>query len=165
MTLTFGTPKALCTRLVDCICQLFIIDYNNFCRKVHCFNVFPYKSIGDQIWPCRKTGQCQSRGTIWINLVVLEYSMLHTKFQVHRPFGSREEDFESLLLYGMAAILIMWQLLNHCTHFHSSIPWRLHVKYGFNRFSVFFEEKKFENVESEWPWKKVNEWPRPLIFM
>ena len=35
--------------------------------------------------------------------------MLHTEFQVHRPFGSREEDFESFFLayMGMAAILVM----------------------------------------------------------
>ena len=26
-------------------------------------------------------------------------------------------------------------------------------------------EKKFENVEYEWPWTKVSEWPWPLIFM
>ena len=35
--------------------------------------------------------------------------MLHTKFQGHRPFGSREEDFLRVLPYtGMAAILVMW---------------------------------------------------------
>ena len=35
--------------------------------------------------------------------------MLHTKFQGHRPFGSREEDFLRFLPYmGMVAILVMW---------------------------------------------------------
>ena len=35
--------------------------------------------------------------------------MLHTKFQGHRPFGSREKDFLRFLPYmGMAAILVMW---------------------------------------------------------
>ena len=35
--------------------------------------------------------------------------MLHTKFQGHRPFGSREEDFfKGLLHMGVAAILVMW---------------------------------------------------------
>ena len=34
--------------------------------------------------------------------------MLHTKFQGHWPFGSREEDFLRFLPYmGMAAILVM----------------------------------------------------------
>ena len=27
------------------------------------------------------------------------------------------------------------------------------------------KEKKLGNVESEWPWTKVNEWPWPLIFI
>ena len=30
---------------------------------------------------------------------------------------------------------------------------------------VVIEEKKFKNIESEWPWSKVNEWPCPLIFI
>ena len=35
--------------------------------------------------------------------------MMHTKFQGHQPFGSREEDFLRFLPYiGMAAILVMW---------------------------------------------------------
>ena len=35
--------------------------------------------------------------------------MLHTKFQGHRPFGSREEDFLRFLPYmSMAAILVMF---------------------------------------------------------
>ena len=41
-------------------------------------------------------------------LVILEYSMQHTKFQGHRPSGSREEETFMLLSYiGMAAILVM----------------------------------------------------------
>ena len=40
------------------------------------------------IWPYRKIGQGQSRVIIWINLVVLEYPMLHTSFQGHRSIGS-----------------------------------------------------------------------------
>ena len=66
-----------------------IIDYNSF-WKIHCFT---YKSIRDQIWPCREIYQGQSRVIMWANLVVLEHPMMYTKFQGHRPFGSREEDF------------------------------------------------------------------------
>ena len=61
--------------------NFYITDYNSF-WKIHCFNFFQYKNIGDQIWPCCKTGQSQTRGIIWTNLVALEYSMLHIKFQV-----------------------------------------------------------------------------------
>ena len=48
------------------------------------FTFFPYKSIRDQIWPCRKIGHGQPRVIIWTNMVVLEHSMLHNKFQGHR---------------------------------------------------------------------------------
>ena len=62
-------------------------------EKIFCFTFFLYKSIRDQIWPCRKIDQGQPSVIIWINFVVLEHSMLHTKFQGHRHFGSGEEDF------------------------------------------------------------------------
>ena len=75
--------------------------------------VFPYKSIRDQIWPCRKIGQGQPTVIIWTNLVVLMNPMQHTKFQGHWPFGSGEEDFLRFLPYiGMVAILVMWPRLN-----------------------------------------------------
>ena len=81
--------------------------------KIHCFTFFPYKSIRDQIWPCRKIGQGQPSVIIWTNLVVPEHSMLHTKFQGHQPFDSREEDFLSFFFFflpcmGIAAILVLW---------------------------------------------------------
>ena len=76
--------------------------------KIHCFTFFPYKSIRDQIWPCRKICLGQPRIISWINLVVFKLPMLHTKFQGHQPFGSGEEDFLKFLPYmGMAAILVM----------------------------------------------------------
>ena len=43
-----------------------------------------------------------------MNLVLLEYPMLHTNFQGHQPFGSSEEDFLRFLPYmSMVAILVM----------------------------------------------------------
>ena len=72
------------------VASLKSIDDNSF-WKIHCFTFFPYKSIRDQIWPCRKICQRQSRVIIWTNLVVSEHPMLHTKFQGHRPFGSGED--------------------------------------------------------------------------
>ena len=53
-------------------------------------------------------GQGQHRVIICTTLVVLPYTMLHTKFQGHRSSGSGEEDFLRFLPYmGMAAILVM----------------------------------------------------------
>ena len=62
-------------------------------ENIHCFNFFPYKSIRDQIWPCRKIGHGQPRVIIWANLVVLKHPMMHTKIQGHWPFGSGEDFF------------------------------------------------------------------------
>ena len=54
-------------------------------------------------------GQGQPRVIIWTTLVVLPYTMLHTKFQGHWSIGSGEEDFLKFLPYmGMAAMLVMW---------------------------------------------------------
>ena len=100
--------KLLVTSVICCYFQ--ITDDNSF-WKIHCFTFFPYKSIRDQIWPCRKICQGQPRVIIWTNLVILEHPMLHTKFQGHRSFGSGEDDFLRFLPYmGMAAILVMWPI-------------------------------------------------------
>ena len=105
MTLTFDINIDSFTHLVNRIYQLWYHSLQQF----HCFTFFPYKSIRDLIWPCRKIGQGQLRVIIWINLVVLEHPVVHTNFQDHQPFGSGEEDFLRLLPYmGMAAILVMW---------------------------------------------------------
>ena len=78
-------------------------------QKINNFYFFPYTSLCDQIWLWRKMGQGQPRVIIWTNLVVLPYTMLHTKFQGHWSIGSGEEDFLRFLPYiGMAAILVMW---------------------------------------------------------
>ena len=46
---------------------------------------------------------------IWTSLVVLPYTMLHTKFQGHWFIDSGEEDFLMFIRYmGMAAMLVMW---------------------------------------------------------
>ena len=96
---------------------------------MHCFTFFPYKSIRDQIWPCRKIDQGQPRVIIWINSIIHEHPMLHTKFQDQQPFGSGEEDFYFFLAYmGMAAILIMWPGLFEQTFVppsHRSSMWNL----------------------------------------
>ena len=91
-------------------------------------------------------GQGQPRVIIWTTLVVLTYTMLHTKFQGHRLIGSREEDFLRFLPYmGMAAILVMWPELFEQL-FVPPIPggyiWNL-VTIG----PVVSEEKSFEIVD------------------
>ena len=94
------------------------------------------KSIRGQIWPCRKIGQGQPRVIIWTNLVVLEYPMLHTNFQGHQLFGSREEDFLKVFtIHGHGGHIghVTWTIWK----LSFPIPWRLHMKFGFNRPSGF----------------------------
>ena len=102
------------------------IDYNTF-WKIYCFTFFPYKSIRDQIWPCRKIGDGQPRVIIYTNLEVLEYPMLHTKFQGHWPFGSGEGFFKVFTIYGHGGHL-GHETWTSWTNFHSPIPWRPHMK-------------------------------------
>ena len=110
------------------ICTNFhLTDFNSF-SEIYSLSIFPYKSKRDQIWHCCKKGQGQPRIIIWIYLVVLQKPMPLTKFQCHRLFGSREENFQRFLPYmSMAAILVMWHKP------FSSIPWRLHMKFSFNQ--------------------------------
>ena len=88
--------------------MILTFDIHTVSEKSTVLPFFQYKSIRDQIWPCYKIGQGQPRVIIWINLVVLEHPMLHTKFQSHQLFGSGEEDFWRFLPYmAMAEILFM----------------------------------------------------------
>ena len=84
-----------------------IIDYNSF-WKIHYMTFFPYKSIRDKVWPCRKIGHGQPKVISWTNFVVLEYPMLPANFQGLRLFGSREDCLRVFPYMGMAAILVMW---------------------------------------------------------
>ena len=91
-------------------------------------------------------GQGQPRVIIWITLIVLPYTMLHTKFQGHWSIGFGAEDFLKFLPYmGMAAILVMWlepfeQLFVPLTI--GGYVWNL-VTIG----PVVSEEKSFEIVD------------------
>ena len=115
-----------------------------------CISFHPSRCIRNQIWSCNKHGQGQLSVIIWTNLVLLEYPTLYTKVQGHRPLGSEETYFQKFLPYmGLEAILVMWRgtlvQIVIPTSYEGSI-WNL-ASSGL----VFcvFEEKKFDNVESE----------------
>ena len=63
--------------------------------------------------------------------------MLHTKFQGHRPFDAREEDFFKVFtIYGHGGHLgqVTWTIW---INFRSPVPRRLYMKFGFNQPSCF----------------------------
>ena len=90
-------------------------------------------------------GQGQPRVIIWTTLIVLPYTMLHTKFKGHWSIGSGVEDFLRFLLYmGMAAMLVMWPISFEQLFFPKGpggCIWNL-VAIG----PVVSEEKSFEIV-------------------
>ena len=63
--------------------------------------------------------------------------MLHTKFCENRPAGSREEDFLRVFtIYGHGGHLGHVTQMPR-TKYCSPYPRRLHIKFGFDRPSVF----------------------------
>ena len=125
MSLTSDARFISLTHLFDCLYQLWGYDCSSFQIK-HYFHLCPCKSLYDQIWPWRKIGQGQPSVIIWIILVVLTYTMLHTKFQVHWSW----EDFSTFLPFRHG-------VLGHVTRtvwttFRSSDHWRLYLKFSNN---------------------------------
>ena len=74
--------------------------------------------------------------------------MLHTKFQCHQPFSPEKNIFKGVFtLYGHVGHLDhVTQIL--CTNFHSPIPERHHMKFGFNQTRSFREVKNTESLAS-----------------
>ena len=78
-------------------------------------------------------------------LVVLTYTMLHTKFQGHRSIGSGEEDFLRFLPYiGMEPCWHVTQLI--CIYFHSYSPSSFHSNFD-SKSPDFFLRKTSFNFE------------------
>ena len=115
-----------------------------------CISFHPCRSMWKQVW--HKNGQGQPRVIIWTHLKVFEYLILYTKFQGHQPLGSE-------VFFHICAWKPSWscdpEQLNKFSFptSHGGSIWNL-ASIAF----VFFEEEKFENVESKWAWTKVSEW-------
>ena len=102
------------------------------------FHFFPYKRLREQIWHWPKIGQGHPRIIILTNYDGPLPPILHTKFHENRSTGSWGEDFKGFLPnMGMVASLVMWPGGDPTNKFCSSIPWRLHMKFDFNRPSGF----------------------------
>ena len=77
-------------------------------------------------------------------LLVLEYPMLYTKFQSHRPLGSEEEDFEVFhLIWAWSCDLGHLNKFSFLTSHGGSICNLASIGLAVS------EQKKFKNVESE----------------
>ena len=78
-----------------------------------------------------KYGQGHPRVMIYTNFVKLHCLMLHAKFQSHRPFGSREEDFKDIAVYCHGGYLghVAWTIY---TNFGFPVLRLLYIKFGFD---------------------------------
>ena len=68
---------------------------------------------------------------IYVNLLVPESQLLHTKFQGNQPSGSREEDFKAFTLYGHAGHLghVTWtKYTNFCFENPVKAPYEIWVQ-------------------------------------
>ena len=135
MALTFVTHKLHVLISLTASTNFYIIDYKSF-WKIHCFNFFPYKSIGDQIWPCHDRSRStqghhlNKRGSTRVPNAAYKRSRSSAFW-----FQSRRI-FHVFTIYGHGGHLghVTWTIW---TNFRSPIPLRFHMKFGFNRPSAF----------------------------
>ena len=123
------------------------------CMTLCCTSFHPCRSIGKQIWPCHKNGQGQPSDIIWTNLWthccipnfkvicrLVPKRIFEGFYHIWTGKPSRSCDPEHLNKFSSHQI------------FHGGSIWNL----GSNGL-VYFEEKKFENVESRVTLDK-NQW-------
>ena len=110
----------------------------------------PYKSIRDQIWPCCKIGQGQPRVIIWI-----KYDWPRVPNATYQATMSLAFWFwRRKYLKGFLPYMARGGHLGHVTQtpqtkFHSPIPLRLHMKFGFDLPSGF-GRRSLKMVEDGW---------------
>ena len=139
-----------------------VSDCNSF-QNIHCFRLFPRKSLCFQNWPCRKIGQGHPMVIIWSNYDGLESQMLHTKFRENWPAGSGEKNFWVVFtIYGRGGHLgnVTWISRSN---FRLPYPWMLHIKFHFDWPSSFREEDLWK-VCMENRLAKVKRWPWPKLI-
>ena len=82
--------------------------------KIHCFHFFPLKSISNQIWPCHKIGQGNSKVIIWTIMMCWSPQCYIPSFVEIRPPVPKKMIFKGFLPYmGMVAIMVMWPASCH----------------------------------------------------
>ena len=134
MTLTLGVINHHVLIYLTACTDFHLTGFNSF-LEIYSLSIFPYKNKRDQILPCCKISQGQPRVIIGTYLVVLKQPMPHTKFQRHRPFGSRKDFYR---FYHIWAWRPSWSCdINHLYSLSFPHPMEAPHKIGFNRRSAF----------------------------
>ena len=101
---------------------------------------YSYKSIRDQIWPCRKNGSGLTHGQYLNKLGSTRAPCAAYKVSRSSAFWFRRRRFSKVfIIYGHGEHLchVTW---NVWIKFLFPYPWRFHMKFGFNWPSGFREE-------------------------
>ena len=158
MTLTFGINRHSYST------YFHVTDHKSF-QKMHCFTIFPFKGLWDQISPCHKIGQGQPRVIICTNLM-LTWCYIPC-FKTTGPEVLEKIFFKFLRCMALAAILTMWPWAVEEIFIHL-LPWELYMKLSWNLLSSF-RENVLWNVDGPaiqvTQVAKVTEWPSPLAFI
>ena len=117
----------------------------------------PKKALGNKFDPVIKMVKVTQSYHLK-EMVVVKYDAVYRVSRTSTSWFRKREDFWRSLPYMRMA---MWPEQFEQI-FIPHIPWRLHMKFGFNRPGGFFG-KESENVDSEWPWTTVNEWPQHWV--
>ena len=122
--------------------------------------IFWIRSIWKHIWPCKKMvkvnpgSSYENIGRTWVPDAVCQDSRSSASWFWRRRFF---EVFHHI--WAWSCDLEHLNKFSFLTSLGGSI-WNL-ASIGL----AFSEQRTFVNVESEWPWTKVNEWVWPLIFI
>ena len=104
--------------------QIFVSSFSSI-TSIWFLNIFLYKGIMNEIWPCCKVGQGQHI-IIWTN------SLMYNKFEGHRPSAFGEDFWWVCTICGHGYMTkTIWASIR------SPILLRLHMKFGLLWFSVW----------------------------
>lgn len=111
LDLTSCAHKSSCAHSDNCTCSHYAKILYSFHELIWSRVFLRYKSTRKQIWHSRKISKDQSKVIIWTLLIVLKYSMLHTKFPSHPTIGSGGGDFKC---YHIWAWHLRWSCYLDC---------------------------------------------------
>ena len=118
-------------------------------------------------WTWHKIGQGQPGVMIYINFVVLQSMMLHTKFQGNWPNGSGERFFKVLSSFGHDGHL-SHVTMTVCLSLICFIQNWFHMKYIFHSLVIFWKNGLqifYQNFSTQMTLAKVTKWPWPQAFI
>ena len=118
-------------------------------------------------WTKHKIGRGQPGVMFYINFVVLQSMMLHTKFQGNWPNGSGKEHFLRFWAFlCMTAILVMWPwpCVYHLFFHPTLVSYEIHFHLALLLFIKMVSKFFIKIFQLQMTLAKVTKWPWPLAL-